>query len=213
MKTIYFLFLLFIFYACHTHRKEKQNTISESSLKKDFRLIDEVKPLIRDGDVIFRNGNDDVSRVARSMNRKDTSFSHCGLLFRENDTVFVYHAIGGIYNPNQKLKREPIDSFCNPKENTALGVYRFSLTTNEEKKLDMVVHNYYKAGLPFDLYFNFQSDDAMYCSEFVFKSLNQSKNGALSKYVRLDTIPFGVTTDDIYLNENCKLIKRQYFIE
>ncbi|HQU55947.1 MAG TPA: YiiX/YebB-like N1pC/P60 family cysteine hydrolase, partial [Chitinophagaceae bacterium] len=176
MKTIYFLFLLFIFYACHTHRKEKQNTISESSLKKDFRLIDEVKPLIRDGDVIFRNGNDDVSRVARSMNRKDTSFSHCGLLFRENDTVFVYHAIGGIYNPNQKLKREPIDSFCNPKENTALGVYRFSLTTNEKKKLDTVVHNYYKAGLPFDLYFNFQSDDAMYCSEFVFKSLNQSKN-------------------------------------
>ena len=213
MKPFYFLFLLFILLACKTHPVENKTALSDSLLKKDFLMIDEVKPLIRDGDVIFRNGNDEVSRVARSMNRKDTSFSHCGLLFRENDTVFVYHAIGGIYNPGQKLKREPIDSFCNPKENSALGIYRFSLTTDEEKKLDKVVHGYYKAGLPFDLYFNFQSDDAMYCSEFVFKSLNQSKNGALTKYVRLDTIPFGVTTDDIYLNENCHLIKRQYFVE
>ena len=53
-------------------------------------------------------GIDDVSRAARSMNRKDTSYSHCGIVFIENDSVFVYHALGGSYNPSQKLLREPI---------------------------------------------------------------------------------------------------------
>jgi hypothetical protein len=174
-------------------------------------MIDSVKPLIQNGDVIFRNGNDLVSQAARSMNRKDTSFSHCGLVFIENDSVFVYHALGGIYNPNQRLRRDPIDSFCTPVENNAFGIYRYSLKKEQEVKLATIVNNYYRAGLKFDLFFNYQSDDVMYCSEFVFKSLNKSVDGALTKYIRLDTIPFGVTTDDIFLNENCILVKKQLF--
>jgi hypothetical protein len=177
----------------------------------DFRLIDSVKPLIQSGDVIFRNGNDEVSRAARSMNRKDTSFSHCGLVLIENDSVFVYHALGGIYNPGQRLRRDPIDSFCTPADNNAFGIYRYNLKKEQEDKLRSVVKNYYLAGLKFDMFFNYQSDDVMYCSEFVFKCLNKSVDGAFTKYVRLDTIPFGVTTDDIFLNENCRLIKGQKF--
>jgi hypothetical protein len=145
------------------------------------------------------------------MNRKDTSFSHCGLVFIENDSPFVYHALGGIYNPDQQLRRDPLDSFCTPAENNAVGIYRYNLKKEQEEKLSSIVKNYYRAGLKFDLFFNYQSDEVMYCSEFVFKSLNRSVDGAYSKYVRLDTIPFGVTTDDIFLNENCRLIKRMKF--
>ncbi len=210
-KNILFLFLLFFAGACRENSSEQRIAISDSIFAVNYQLIDNAKPFLKSGDVIFRNGNDEVSRAARSMNRTDTSFSHCGLVYKENDSFFVYHAIGGIYNPNQKLKRELLDSFCNPKENDAFGVYRYNLSTKEKGKLDTIVKNYFNAGLKFDMYFNFLSDDVMYCSEFVFKSLNQSTNGSLSKYVRLDTIPFGVTTDDIFLNENSHLIKRQQF--
>ncbi len=210
-KNILFLFLLFFATACRNNANVQSASMSDSVLAVNFQLIDSVKPLLESGDLIFRNGNDDVSRAARSMNRKDTSFSHCGFVYRENDSFFVYHAIGGIYNPSQKLKRELLDSFCNPKENDAIGIYRYNLSIKEEDKLDTIVKRYFNAGLRFDMYFNFLSDDVMYCSEFVFKSLNQSTNGSLSKYVRLDTIPFGVTTDDLFLNENSHLIKRQQF--
>ncbi len=208
---LFFLFLLFYCVACKQSTEIKDNKINKEILANNFQQIDSVKQLIKNGDIIFRNGIDDVSRAARSMNRTDTSFSHCGILSREHDSIFVYHAIGGIYNPSQKLKRELIDSFCNPSENDALGIYRYNLKKQEEEKLGSIVKSYFNAGLKFDLYFNFQSDDVMYCSEFVFKSLNQSMNGLLTKYVRMDTIPFGVTTDDIFLNENCRLIKRQHF--
>ncbi len=210
-STPLFLFLLFLLLSCKTRTIHRSYDPSPAELAARFRIIDSAKTLLQNGDVIFRNGTDEVSRAARSMNRKDTSFSHCGLVFIENDTPFVYHALGGIYNPSQKLRRDPLDSFCAPAENNAFGIYRYSLKEEQEEKLRSVVRGSFNAGLKFDLFFNYQSDDVMYCSEFVFKSLNKSVGGALSKYVRLDTIPYGVTTDDIFLNENCRLIKRQQF--
>ena len=207
----FFLFLLFFCWACHSTGTKNKAPLAPALLAAGFKSIDSTKSIIKNGDVVFRNGIDDVSRAARSMNRKDTSFSHCGLAFIEHDSVFVYHALGGSYNPSQKLKREPLDSFCNPSENNALGIYRYKLEKEAAEKLKKTVDGYYKAGLKFDMYFNYFSDDVMYCSEFVFKSLNQSVNGAYSKYLRLDTLPYGVTTDDIFLNENCILVKRLKF--
>ena len=203
--------LLLLLPACHPGAKENRLSYSPALLAADFKLIDSAKELVNNGDVIFRNGNDEVSQAARSMNRKDTSFSHCGLVFIEHDSVFVYHALGGSYNPSQKLRRDLIDSFCTPTENNAFGIYRYNLKKEEQQKLQATVYDYYKAGLKFDMYFNFFTDDKMYCSEFVFKSLNKSMNGALTRYIRLDTIPYGVTTDDLFLNKNCKLVKREIF--
>ena len=207
----FFLFLLFLYWCCNSADTTKKNLIPSSILTAAYRKIDSTKPFIKNGDVIFRNGRDEVSQAARSMNRKDTSFSHCGLVFIEHDSVFVYHALGGSYNPSQKLKRELLGSFCSPLENNAFGLYRYNLKKEEIEKLKSVVNSYYKAGLKFDMYFNYFSDDVMYCSEFVFKSLNKSVNGVYNKYIRLDTLPYGVTTDDIFLNENCRLIMRQRF--
>ena len=207
----FFLFLLSICWACHSIGTKNKAPLDPALLAAGFKSIDSTKSIIKDGDVVFRNGTDEVSRAARSMNRKDTSFSHCGLVFIEHDSVFVYHALGGSYNPSQKLKRELLDSFCNPSENNALGIYRYNLEKEAAEKLRKTVDGYYKAGLKFDMYFNYFSDDVMYCSEFVFKSLNQCVNGAYNKYLRLDTLPYGVTTDDIFLNENCTLVKRLKF--
>jgi hypothetical protein len=211
-RVFIFLFLLFFIVACkQKDNKANPKIFDAGKMLQNQQRIDSIKPLLHSGDLIFRNGEDEVSRAARSFNRKDTSYSHCGLVFIENDSVFIYHALGGIYNPSQRLMRQPIDSFCNPKENTAFGVYRYPLTTNELKKLGATVHHFYKAGLKFDLFFNFKTDDQMYCAEFVFKSLNHAMDNSLMKYVNLDTIPFGVTTDDLFLNPNSRLIKREIY--
>ena len=80
-KNILFLFLLFFATACRENIDVQSTSMSDSLLAVNFQLIDSVKPLLKSGDLIFRNGNDDVSRAARSMNRKDTSFSHCGFVY------------------------------------------------------------------------------------------------------------------------------------
>lgn len=178
-----------------------------------YTKIEAVKSLVSSGDIIFRNGIDEVSKAARRMNRKDTTYSHCGILFFEHDSLFVYHALGGSYNPSQKLLRESIENFCNPHENDQFGIYRYGLTTAEQNLLSTTVRSYYAQELKFDLYFNYFSDEKMYCSEFVFKSLNKSLEGSLAGYLRLDTVPFGVTTDDIFLHPRSLLVKREKFFQ
>lgn len=203
-----FSFLLFFCIGCRT----KPAAPDPQKLAANYERIRSIRPLLQSGDMIFRNGTDEVSRAARSFNRKDSSFSHCGLLMIEQDTVFVYHALGGSYNPSQRLMRQPLDSFCNPAENNAIGIYRYPLQEAQREKLQQVVGDYYRAGIRFDMFFNFRSDDKMYCAEFVFKSLNRAVDNALSSYVRMDTIPFGVTTDDLFLHPSSRLVKRENFI-
>lgn len=206
------LFLLFLFGACHNNKQPLVHSKRITDTVANALRIDSIKKLVQTGDLIFRNGNDEVSRAARSFNRKDTSYSHCGLIFIEKDSVLVYHALGGTYNPSQKLMRQPIEDFADPKENNSIGVYRYNLSPAELTKLSEVVHGYHRAGLKFDLFFNFETDKVMYCSEFVFKSLNKAADGRFTSFVRTDTMPFGVTTDDLYLNPESKLIKREVFV-
>ncbi len=209
--TLSSLFLLL--YSCSLPADKSEPSAPDPvKLTANYRLINQFLPLLQSGDMIFRNGNDEISRAARSFNRKDTAYSHCGLVLMENDSAFVYHALGGIYNPSQKLLREPLDRFCNPAENNAVAVYRYPLSPPQLRILQATVRGYYAAGLKFDLYFNFRSDDRMYCAEFVFKSLNKAVGNALASYVRTDTIPFGVTTDDLFLHPDARLMKKEKFI-
>lgn len=205
-----FLFLLFFVQSCQ-QVTDKKTTAERQPLPSDYKKIDSLKKLLRSGDLIFRNGTDDVSRAARSFNRKDTSYSHCGLVLIENGMPYVYHALGGVYNPDQKLMRQPVDSFANPKDNNAVGAWRYHLDSVQINRLKAVVHYYYLTGLKFDLFFNFKSDDRMYCAEFVYKSLRAATDSSFVPFVNTDTIPFGVTTDDLFLFPKANLVAKEKF--
>lgn len=199
---------LFIFLctACNTKYEAVNFT-------KQFQQIDSIKPLLKNGDLIVRNGMDDISRTTRSFNRKDTSFSHCGIIVKENDTLFVYHALGGSFNPAQCLMRQPIKNFCNPAQNDKFAVYRYKMNDQQIDSLQKIVRRYYTQKLPFDMFFNFYTDDKMYCAEFVFKSYNQALNGALTHYLHTEQKPLFVSIDDLYLNKFSVLIKRVEFFK
>jgi Permuted papain-like amidase enzyme, YaeF/YiiX, C92 family len=199
--------LLFLGINCTTQTGSK----SSMDNRRYYQRIDSVKPLIQNGDLIFRNGTDEVSKAARSMNRIDTSFSHCGILLIEKNNVFVYHAIGGSYNPSQKLRRDPIDSFLVPEEADRFAVYRYELAAAANDSLSAVVQQFYRAGLKFDMYFNFLSDETMYCSEFVFKSLDKAMSGELAESIKAREWPFGISPDDLFLYKKSRLIKRVDF--
>jgi hypothetical protein len=197
--------LLFLYMAC-------SNPVPDSSPgkleKKKQQSIDSIRSLLQNGDLIFRNGTDEVSKAARSFNRIDTSFSHCGIILLEHDSAFVYHALGGDYNPSQQLRRDPLDSFCLPAGIDRFAIYRYTLRKPESDSLSAIVQHYYAARLPFDLYFNFLSNDRMYCSEFVFKCLDRSLSGELSQSIKARQWPFGISPDDLFLYSRSKLIKR-----
>ena len=86
-----------------------------------------MRKLIQNGDLILRTGRDFTSEIMRQLSTKDKTYSHCGIASIEHDSVFVYHSIGGEWNPDQKLRRDPFEIFCNPFENRGFGIFRYKL--------------------------------------------------------------------------------------
>lgn len=201
----YSCLFIFLFSACVS-----SNNKNIAINNKAFSQIDSLKQWLKSGDIIVRNGMDEVSMATRRFNRQDTSYSHCGIIQLENDTAFVYHALGGSYNPSQVLMRQPVDSFCNPSEVSAFAVYRLQLTNTQNSELTSVIKTHYTSRLPFDMFFNYDSDDKMYCSEFVFKSINAAAGNYLLGFHPRNQ-PMYVTVDDLYLNPSAKLIKQIKF--
>lgn len=140
------------------------------------------------------------------MNRADTSFSHSGIVFIENDSVFVYHALGGDYNPGGKLKREWLYRFIDTAENNRMAVYRYTMNAQQITALKKLAYAYYAEGLLFDLYFNLHTDDKMYCTEFVFKCVNQATGGLLNSITATHGLDNGITPDDLYLHPLCSKV-------
>jgi hypothetical protein len=184
------------------------NTSKRSNLEEDIKRI---QALVKSGDVIVRNGNDEVSNAARSFNRKDKTYSHCGLVQVEQDTAFVYHALGGSYNPSQKLLRQTMKDFCSDEDIDKVAVFRYPLDDKESAVLSSWTQHQYRNGLAFDLFFNFQTDDKMYCSEFVFKGLNTAKNNTLKKLLPVNEETLYIAIDDLYLNEWAEPVAEQQF--
>ena len=210
-----FLFqtVLFTFNSCGS-RKQLQPLIvtKEDSLEKEkmirraFRNIAGMKKNIRSGDLVTRTGNDITSQSLRSLNRRNKTWSHCGIASIENDTLFVYHAIGGEWNPDEKLRRDTWIQFAEPYSNNGIAQFRFTVESKMLDDLIGIIKEFHKNDLPFDMNFDLATDDKMYCAEFIYKSLDKASHHQLQfNRSQINNFEF-VGVDDIFLHPLCKPI-------
>ena len=210
--------LLFFVMACDSKNHYKNFIPSKTdSIKEEQKaaaaldIIYQNKKMVQQGDLIVRTGKDFTSETMRQLSAKDKTYSHCGIASIEHDSLFVYHSIGGEWNPNQKLRRDPFEIFCNPYENRGFGIFRYKLTPKENARLISIVHTLYTLGIMFDIQFDLASDDRMYCSEFVYKAVEQaSHNKIVLPTTTLHHIKF-VALDNLFINPDCVEIKRITF--
>ena len=179
--------------------------------ERAFASIDKMRPLIEQGDMILRTGSDFTSESLRQLSSTDKTYSHCGIASIEHDSVFVYHALGGEWNPDEKLRRDPLVLFCNPEENRGFGVFRFTFSPSQKNALDSVVRSWYKKGVTFDMDFNLATDDKLYCAEFVSKAISAATARQITfATTRINAFEF-VAVDNLFLNPHCVEKKRIRF--
>ncbi len=180
--------------------------------KRAYDSIQQALPLLRTGDLVTRTGNDFTSESLRRMNLRDQTFSHCGIVSIENDTPFVYHALGGEFNPDQALLREPFTVFAAPQINRGFGIFRFGLEDTLIRKLISTVQLLHRAAIPFDMDFDLATNDRLYCAEFVTKAFTAGTGG----FLRFHTSRLGnrwfVGVDDCFLQPRCTEIKRTRYL-
>ncbi|MEO5893884.1 MAG: hypothetical protein ABIQ31_26745, partial [Ferruginibacter sp.] len=153
--------------------KEKYASPVNPAFTKNDSFINRGKLLISDGDLVTRSDDDFESLSLQNFSQKDRTYSHSGIIFKEDSSWVVYHAIAGPENPAASIRREPFDSFVDPLKKTGFGVFRYRLSPTEIDAFHSLYKNYYAQKLPFDKSFNLKTEDSMYCSEIIYKSLKK----------------------------------------
>jgi hypothetical protein len=232
IKTSYYIVILtMLLLACNNNSNQTSIDISTQvtneyniKFKQALDSIEVAKKYIQNGDLICRTGFDFVSQSLQNFNTVDKTYSHSGLAFIENGTIMVYHAIGGIdENPHENFKKEPFDSFVNPKRKVGFGIFRYQLNSNEIACVNEQFKNLEKRQVKFDKYFNLKDDDKQYCSEAIAKTLKKCTNNRITipttvkenmkiknkGYEHLKGKRFEyIALDNLYLNPFCTLIKQ-----
>lgn len=207
--------LLFFILSCNSKKNYTSFTTSkidsiaeEQKVNEALDSIWQYKKMVKTGDLVVRTGKDFTSETMRLLSTKDKTYSHCGIASIEHDSLFVYHSIGGEWNPDEKLRRDPFEIFCNPYENRGFGIFRYRITPGEKITLVHVVHKLYYKKIMFDMQFNLASDDRMYCSEFVYKTIEQASNNKIVlPTTTINNIKF-IALDNLFINPFCTEIKR-----
>lgn len=211
--------LLFCMMACNQSKEKgvfpvskRDSLIENEKAIKGFQQIQQVKYMVKSGDLILRTGKDFTSELMRNLSLKDKTYSHCGIAVWESDTLFIYHAIGGEWNHDQKLRRDPFELFCNPYENRGFGIFRYRINNAQEENIIKQAQIFYTQKIMFDIKFDLTTDDKMYCSEFIYKTIKKAtKDSVELNTTTLNHIKF-VALDNLFLNPFCGEIKRVVFL-
>lgn len=208
------VYLLFpVLSGCNHTQKSKPAAVSvPGTFALENRLLrDSAIKLLHSGDLVFRLGNDITSAMLSRLNMREKSYSHCGIVVMEGGKPYIYHSIGGEFNPDQKIKRETPIQWFSPKNNFAVAISRLHLDSNQLNNVTRNVQAYYKEGKKFDMGFDLASDDRLYCAEMIYKSVQNAIND--SAYLPV-TSAFGkkyVGIDDLYANRHSTIVcKLQY---
>ena len=240
MKKCFFLAsLAFLAFACgdNTGRvtAKKNDPLPDSLLEERWKLINILADSIREGDLVLRCGNDLISESLSEFSQQEKLYSHSGVAVMDNGTMYIYSNMAGDINPDELMRRDPVDSFISPVHNVAVGIYRYDITATELEKLKAIIHDHYNNKLPFDMNFDLSTDDKMYCAEMIAKSVERAtgsrisfskslitpalKEKYLKKLLEKKVIPSAkvadqreyLALDNLYMNPHCSEVKKIIF--
>jgi hypothetical protein len=183
------------------HFGEKEHLdISGKAIREKWNNARPDYSVLHSGDLIFRHGRGIISNMLMSFSQHETKYSHAGIISIENENVFVYHAIGGEENVSNRLRKDPLNVFCNPASVHSFGIYRLDLDDQQVVAVDSIVKEQYRKGLEFDTKFDLDTDAKMYCSEFIYKTIMKVVNQR--NYLSVSTVSGikYVACDDLYRN-------------
>jgi hypothetical protein len=231
MKFISYIFCLLLLLSCNT-TPTAVALPKKAEPKDSIQLgIDNLKNMAEEGDLIVRLGDDMLSYSIKFLSETDHSYSHAGIIVKEGSQKKVLH-ITPDTAVHDLIQSIAIDSFIDPKKNLVAGLYRFQLSSAEKALFLERLHSYEKQGVKFDRKYDVKTDNYLYCSELIAKSLATATNNTVMirqsqvprnmlplmyAYFQKDSIPKKrlqqgkyITIDNLYRNgRTTELVKLQ----
>lgn len=167
---LYFMFIAMLAACENPKSKDSETTSSEVTAQQMDTLME--------GDILFQISTSVQGKAIQLAT--NSSYSHCGILFRENNEWMVFEGV-------QPVKKTALNEWI------AQGVKQHVVVKRLKNAHDILtpqVRNHMKAtatkfiGKNYDLTFTW-NDDRMYCSELVYKIYERGAGIAVGKLQKL----------------------------
>lgn len=205
------LFLLALTYLVTEYFNDPAKNINRVDAYASWKKLHIDESKIESGDIILRDSKGFFSQSFKKFSLKDKCYSHSGVIIRDpnNGKLYVYHCVGGEENVTNKMKKDPIEVFTTPESNYAFGIYHFNLSAAERTGFIAQVKEYYRQKMEFDLDMDLNTDNELYCTEMIYKSLKIATGKDFiplthaigTTYIALDNLYLNDITNTVYKKE------------
>lgn len=136
-------------------------------------FTDSERALLEPGDILLTRGSHWRSQAVHFL-QSDCSFTHAGMVVREEDAWWVIHAapespVGS--NDPPGVRMDSLPEFLNNPQLKALQVVRVNrLVPDGRERVATEAREMARLELPFDSFFDLSTGDSVYCTELIWRA-------------------------------------------
>lgn len=136
-----------------------QNTNSDSLSSRELRLL-------QDGDILLRKGFGSISDFIADFLQEKYSVTHCAFIINTSKPpIQVLHTAS-----NEQVNHvhiEPLEQYIKQSAAGSLVLVRLKCLPEQKRKILQIAHQLLKEKVPFDMGFDDQDNQALYCIELM----------------------------------------------
>jgi len=201
--TVFIIGIVWVFYNAFFQKIRKNSNFKQVYEKVASNKFPSIQ--LKDGDIILRRGYGVDSTISTNFSQGEKRYSHVGLIDQTDKGVFVIHVVEDKEKSINGLYIESLGNFLD--KVSIWAIYRYDFSETSSKKMMNYIEDLKKKNITFDMEFNLDDDEKMYCSEFIYKVINRTTEKELIKAGKVFMGKKFVTISDVYENTNSKLVE------
>lgn len=125
--------------------------------------------------IFARSTESKINIIAEDFNLKDKFITHIGIGYFENDSIKIFNVSNNVKNhKNSSLLIENYETFVNLSDIKSVSIWSIKINKKTMRLLKKNISAYCNLKIDFDNNFILNDDNFIYCSEFVYKVLNET---------------------------------------
>lgn len=196
-QLLYILFTFFIF-SCSEDKVDNQSKLIQQ------KILNDIVKNGKSGDIILKKGYGLVSQtIVKALDEK-IQISHCGILHKDTITneFYIIHSVARQVSDADGVQKISLKKFVNDVKPKDFYLMRYNSNT------DFITNEalcYLEKRIPFDHKYNLDSNDELYCSEFIYKIFFSEKQFEVFKSIEIKNKQI-LLFNDIFKNDEFSII-------
>jgi|GEM_PF-197962 len=137
---------------------------------KYYRLSEAEKGLMQSGDIILRKGHGSVSDIIDNMYPTGYHLSHCAVVIRDPDSLYVIHTVSSELSMGDGVQTEGMDKFVRESVRNSIILVRPRADSLTRIRLAEASKSFLNKQIPFDNAFDISDTTQFYCTELIFQA-------------------------------------------